>query len=154
MLCIEGVYVLTEFSVMMSENVTDDSTLASAAAATEVSSVTMMTETTTIDCTDDAVAADVQPLDSSLLQSDAGDEGRLEIVVEDEDMQQVDHVQHGGQCAPAAAADQIVEQHMDTVADACYSASAEQLQCTLTSEDASATSSASQVTESIICGTS
>ena len=69
-----------------------------------------------------SIAGDAQhQLDNSLLQSDAGDEDRLQIVEEptaDEDDQHEETPQDAGQCA---SADELVDHHADTASTGCPS---------------------------------
>ena len=82
----------------------------------------MMTSNDVIMTTSDDGGDDVQQqLDNSLLQSDAGDEDRLQIVEEptaDEDEQHEEPTQDAGQCPPAG---ELVDDHPDTASTGCPS---------------------------------
>ena len=113
---------------------------ASVSGAEETATTDVMTTTTTTMMMITTATGDVEmqqqqqqqheELDNSLMQLDAGDEGRLQIVVEDptaDDDQQLGDAQDAaaaagpGQCAPA-------DDHVDTdFAAVCPSTSADQL---------------------------
>jgi len=82
--------------------------------------------TTTMATSGGVDVEEMQQLDSSLLQSDAGDEGRLQIVVEDpatDDDQPLDEPGDVGQCQPAV---DLMDDHVH--AAACPSTPADQLE--------------------------
>ena len=96
----------------------------------DCTSVSSSEETTTdVAATTTTYAGDdveMQQLDNSLLQSDAGDEGRLEIVVEDpmtdDDLRDDRH--DAGQCAPPG---ELADHHADVATADCPSTSANEL---------------------------
>lgn len=105
----------------------DDCTDASGNDETTTSTTDVMTTTMTMTMTSPADDVEMQSLDNSLLQSDAGDEDRLQIVVEeptaDED-QQHDEPQDAGQCPSAG---DLVDDHADSAAAACPGTPANEL---------------------------
>jgi len=91
-----------------------------ASVSDEMMSSTDLMMTVTSIAGDDGGDAQHQ-LDNSLLQSDAGDEDRLQIVEEptaDEDDQHEETPQDAGQCPPAG---ELVDDHADTASTGCPS---------------------------------
>jgi len=105
----------------------DNSTSGSETLTDTMTDVMATTTTSATDNVDTQQQQQQQQMEeNSLLQLDAGDEGRLQIVVEDpttDDDEQRNDAQDSGQCPPSAV--ELVEHHANTAATACPSTSAD-----------------------------